>query len=115
MQDWNGVERRERWGRDHHSAECPVDPECFFRTKQQVEINTARLDKLENIRIAIIEKQISDFIAARNIAEGVVKGTKGTLWAAGVLLVTSLAIVISLFVAVINGKISIGEFLKIVF
>ena len=54
-------------------------------------------------------------LEAKLIAEGAVKGSKATLAAAGMLVLTSVAIVISLFVAVINGKLSLGEFLKIVF
>jgi len=94
---------------------CPIDPECYYRTKQQVEINTARLDKLENIRVAAIESQIAKFMAERNIAEGMVKGTKGTIFAAFMLVLTSVAIVISLFIAIASGKLTVGEFIKLVF
>ena len=107
-QDWDGVERRRTWGAGFNMPnECHIDPECFFRTEQQVEINTHRLD--------IIETQIKQMLEAKLVAEGAVKGSKATLAAAGILVLTSVAIVISLFVAVINGKLSFGEFFKIVF
>ena len=99
---WNGKERRRIV-----MSDCPVDPECYYRTKQQVEINTSK--------IIIIERQIADIIEAKLIAKGAVKGTKATIFAAGLLVIISVSIVISLFIAVINGKLSIGEFLKIVF
>lgn len=102
------MERRRTWGAGFNMPnECHIDPECFFRTEQQVEINTHRLD--------IIETQIKQMLEAKLVAEGAVKGSKATLAAAGMLVLTSVAIVISLFVAVINGKLSFGEFLKIVF
>ncbi|MBK7366065.1 MAG: hypothetical protein IPI97_14195 [Nitrosomonas sp.] len=104
--EWDGGDRRRHIGRDTDIC-FPVDPECYFRTKQQTEINT---DK-----IALIERQIVDIMTAKYIAEGAVKGTKATIFAAGLLVVTSVAIVISLFIAVINGKISLMEFFKIVF
>ena len=94
---------------------CPIDPECYYRTKQQVEINTARLDKLENIRIAAIESQILKFIAEHNVAEGMFKGVKSTMFAAFVLVIISVAIIISLFIALASGKITIGELIKLVF
>ena len=52
---------------------CPVDPECYYRTKQQVEINTKRLDYLENVRIVAIETQIAKFLDERHVAEGIFK------------------------------------------
>jgi hypothetical protein len=107
-QDWDGTERRRTWGAGFNmSNECPIDPECFFRTKQQVEINTHRLD--------IVESQVKQIIEAKLVAEGAVKGSRATLAAAGALVIISVAIVISLFIAVINGKLSLSEFLKIVF
>lgn len=106
---WDGVERRKRWGADYHpnNQECPIDPECFYRVKQQLEINTNKIN--------IIEVELKEFIEAKLIAEGAVKGSKATLIAAGMLVITSVALVISLFLAVINGKLSLTEFLKIVF
>lgn len=94
---------------------CPVDPECYYRTKQQVEINTKRLDYLENARIVAIETQIAKFLDERHVAEGVFKGAKGAIYLAFSIVIVSIAIVISLFIALVNGKLSLGEFLKIVF
>ena len=94
---------------------CPVDPECYYRTKQQVEINTKKLDYLENARIVAIETQIAKFLDERHVAEGVFKGAKGAIYLAFSIVIVSIAIVISLFIALVNGKLSLGEFLKIVF
>lgn len=117
--EWDGVERRKRWGSDYpNSTECPIDPECFYRVKQQVEINTKRIENIDlsnDKRIEIIEKTIRDFMDAKLVAEGAVKGSKATLWVASAILLTSMVIVISLFIAVLSGKLSLVEFFKIVF
>ncbi len=118
--EWNGVERRQRWGAglSDKNGDCHVDPECFYRTKQQVEINTKRIESIDlanNKRIEIIEKAIRDFLDAKLVAEGAVKGGKATLWVASAILLTSMVIVISLFIAVLSGKLSLVEFFKIVF
>lgn len=107
--EWDGVERRKQWGAEYpnNGRECLIDPECFYRVKQQVEINTKKID--------IIEVELKEFITAKLIAEGAVKGSKATLVAAGMLVITSVALVITLFLAVINGKLSFSEFFKIVF
>jgi len=101
-ESWDGVERRKARNRV-----CLIDPECYFRTKRQVEINT---DK-----IAVLESQIKQFIEAKLIAEGAVKGSKATLIAAAFLVFTSVTLVITLFVFVLNGKLSISDFFKIIF
>lgn len=107
--EWDGVERRQRWGAglNNKNGDCPVDPECFYRTKQQVEINTKRIE--------IIDAELRAFMDAKLVAEGAVKGGKATLWVASAILLTSMAIVISLFIAVLSGKLSLVEFFKIVF
>ena len=98
----SGLERRKDWNND-----CPVNPECYFRTKQQVEINTEK--------IVVLESQIKQFIEAELIAEGAVKGSKATLIAAFMLVVTAVSLVIVLFVMLFNGKLSLTEFFKIIF
>jgi len=103
MERRSGVERRHGWV----SGECPIDPECYYRTKQQVEINTAK--------IVILESQIKNFLEAKLIAEGAVKGSKATLIAAAVLVVTSVSMVISIFVAVASGKVSLADLIKALF
>lgn len=103
MERRTGLERRKDW----INADCPVDPECYFRTKQQVEINTEK--------IVVLESQIKQFIEAKLIAEGAVKGSKATLIAALVLVVIAVSTVIALAVMLLNGKISLSEFFKIIF
>lgn len=100
MERRTGLERRKNWINDN----CPVDPECYFRTKQQVEINTEKL--------IIIEAQMQQILEAKLIAEGVMKGSKATLVAAVVLVVTSVSLVISIFISIISGKLSFGDILK---
>lgn len=100
MERRTGLERRKNWIKDN----CPVDPECYFRTKQQVEINTEKL--------IIIEAQMQQILEAKLIAEGVMKGSKATLVAAVVLVVTSVSLVISIFISIISGKLSFGDILK---
>ncbi len=106
--EWDGVERRKRWGSDYpNNTECPIDPECFYRTKQQVEINTKRIE--------IIDAELRAFMDAKLVEEVAVRGGKATLWVASAILLTSMTIVISLVIAVLSGKLTIAEFLKIVF
>lgn len=114
--EWDGVERRKQWGAEYpnNGRECLIDPECFYRVKQQVEINTKKIDIIE-VELKDIEVELKEFITAKLIAEGAVKGSKATLVAAGMLVITSVALVITLFLAVINGKLSFSEFFKIVF
>lgn len=100
MERRTGLERRKNWINDN----CPVDPECYFRTKQQVEINTGKL--------IVIEAQMKQILEAKLIAEGAVKGSKATLVAAVVLVVTSVSLVISIFLAILSGKLSLSDILK---
>lgn len=100
MERRTGLERRKDW----INADCPVDPECYFRTKQQVEINTGKL--------IVIEAQMKQILEAKLIAEGAVKGSKATLVAAVVLVVTSVSLVISIFLAILSGKLSLSDILK---
>jgi len=106
--DWDGIERRRTWGSGYESPskDCPVDPECFFRTKLQVEINTKKLET--------IEAQMASFLHARDVADGVVKGSKATFIAAILLVVVSVSMVISLLIALISGKVSISDFIKFI-